>query len=266
MSRAPRSWTPRIDQLRDLHVAPRSPTRPCARTAATPTISRRRAHRPPDRAAGPGRPVPRYASAGDLAWSLLAGAAAPDALGVARRRDRRAGGAAARARGVARGRAADRRATPDRGRRLRRARGPVPLATHRRRSSGTACATASTPPSTRPAARGARARRGLRATCEGRPDRLLAAAFPGASGALTALRTTVAGDPPHGRDAGDHGAAGRPPTETWHLYLERGAVVRTRTSVAVAAATPTAAAGAVRVPVLRGARSMSATGSRRPRW
>jgi hypothetical protein len=64
----------------------------------------------------------------------------------------------------------------------------------------------------------------LRAACAERSDALLAA-FPGAPGALTALCPTRLDDP-------SSATAG---WETWHLYPERGEVVRTRSSVSIAA-------------------------------
>jgi hypothetical protein len=78
--------------------------------------------------------------------------------------------------------------------------------------------------------------RDLRERLEGRPDALFAT-FPGAPGAATALlATTVA------RGAG---------WETWHLYPERGEVVRTVTTIAPVGA-PASPAGA---PVLVGSAS-----------
>ncbi|WP_022927008.1 DUF2617 family protein [Patulibacter americanus] len=78
--------------------------------------------------------------------------------------------------------------------------------------------------------------RTLQDRLEGQPDALFAT-FPGAPGAVTALRATSVAD-----------GAG---WETWHLYPERGEVVRTSTSVApvgapsVPASAPLPLAGAV---------------------
>lgn len=195
----------------------------------------------------------RDASAGDLAWSLLAGAAAPDALASL---DVGTGALAVRLHVLGASHAVELRIGERRltevvacGAPQGRPLGDAPSAIERDGLRYRFHATVDAPGGAAVLALGEE----LRAICEGRPD-ALAAAFPGASGALTALRTTVDGDPSRGRDAGDHAAHG--PTagwQTWHLYPERGEVVRTRTSVAVASGPPTAAAGEVRVPVLRGA-------------
>jgi hypothetical protein len=79
--------------------------------------------------------------------------------------------------------------------------------------------------------------RALQDRLEGRSDALLAT-FPGAPGAVTALRATT-----------DAAGAG---WETWHLYPERGEVVRTSTTVAPVGARPARAADA---PALAGAAS-----------
>jgi hypothetical protein len=71
--------------------------------------------------------------------------------------------------------------------------------------------------------------RTLQERLEGRPDALFAT-FPGAPGAVTALRATSVAD-----------GAG---WETWHLYPERGEVVRTATSVAPVGARSARAADA----------------------
>jgi hypothetical protein len=59
--------------------------------------------------------------------------------------------------------------------------------------------------------------RALQDRLEGRPDAILAT-FPGAPGAVTALRAVAV----------DEGTG----WETWHLYPERGEVVRTATAIA----------------------------------
>jgi hypothetical protein len=72
--------------------------------------------------------------------------------------------------------------------------------------------------------------RALQDRLEGRADALFAT-FPGAPGAVTALRATAVAD-----------GAG---WETWHLYPERGEVVRTATSIASVRASAGAGAPAL---------------------
>jgi hypothetical protein len=160
----------------------------------------------------------RDAAAGDLAWSLLPGAAAPAALA---RLDVPATGAARVRLHVLGASHAVELALPD-GRRLTevvaygapagRALATAPSEVVR---DGLRYRFASSVD--RDTAEGVAALAdALREGLEGAPDALFAA-FPGAPGAATALRTV---DVP--------GGAG---WETWHLYPERGEVVTTSTTV-----------------------------------
>jgi hypothetical protein len=165
----------------------------------------------------------RDAAAGDLAWSLLPGAAAPAAL--ARLDVPGTGDARVRLHVLGASHAVE-LALPDGGRLTEvvaygapagRALAAAPAEVVR---DGLRYRFGSAVDVRTPEAVAALAAE-LRAALEGAPDALLAA-FPGAPGAATALRAV---DVP--------GGAG---WETWHLYPERGEVVTTRTTVVPAGA------------------------------